>query len=184
MNFESSSPRVPFSASRMWAHKRLLSCMSELMRLQVPLRYELLIALRADKWPFPCMRAHMCFEVASFWKLLQTLFKRADELKGEARINKNWHHNITGIKCGSSYTYIMPMSLLRRNDHREIRFYWVHADSIHPFPLYFKLHGNTNLGLLCTVRDRVWWRLFLGYLWFFEVEVVKMVVHQFRLVSD
>ena len=106
------------------------------------------------------------------------------ELKGEARINKNWHHNITGIKCGSSYTYIMPMSLLRRNDHREIRFYWVHADSIHPFPLYFKLHGNTNLGLLCTVRDRVRWRLFLGYLWFFEVEVVKMVVHQFRLVSD
>jgi hypothetical protein len=62
---EPTSSGVPLRAAWIRALEGLLACVGELVRLQVPLGDELLVALCAHKRPFPGVRPHVRFEVAS-----------------------------------------------------------------------------------------------------------------------
>jgi hypothetical protein len=79
MNFKPTSSGVPFSAPEMRAFEWLLTCVSEFMRLKVPLGDELLIALRAYEGPLTSVRPHVCLQISCLRKLLQALFEGADQ---------------------------------------------------------------------------------------------------------
>ena len=70
MDLESASPGVALSASGMRALKGFLPCMSQLVRLQVPLRDELLLTEAADEGSLTRVSAHVRLQVTSLRKFL------------------------------------------------------------------------------------------------------------------
>lgn len=78
MYLQSASSGVPLGAARIRALEWFLASMRQLMRLQVPFRYELLVTLRAHERPLACVSAHVRFQVACLRELFQTLLERAD----------------------------------------------------------------------------------------------------------
>ena len=71
MDFQAASARVPLVAPRKGADEWLQPCVRELVRLEMPLRYKLLLTLIASKWTLARVRAHVCLEVSSLCKLLE-----------------------------------------------------------------------------------------------------------------
>jgi hypothetical protein len=61
MNLKSPCPRVPLCASIEVAMEWLLSSVGQFVSLKVPFRYELLLALLADKWSFTRVSPHVGF---------------------------------------------------------------------------------------------------------------------------
>lgn len=79
MNFQSASSGVPFCAPRVRTFEGLLTCVSQLMSLQMPFGDELLVALLAYKRSLSRVCAHMRLQISCLRELLQTLLKRTNQ---------------------------------------------------------------------------------------------------------
>jgi hypothetical protein len=79
MDLESASPGVALGASSVRALEGFLPRVGQFMRLQVPLRDELLLTQAADEWTLTCVRAHVRLQVTSLRKFLKAFFEGTDE---------------------------------------------------------------------------------------------------------
>lgn len=71
MNFKTTCSRITFVAAPKSACERLLTGVGQLVGLQMPFSYKLVLANRATERTFTSMRAHVCFQVASLRKLFE-----------------------------------------------------------------------------------------------------------------
>ena len=79
MNLESACARVFLIAAGLLTDKRLKARVGQLMRLQVPLRDELLPTLSASEGTLSSVRAHVSLKVTCLLELLKTALIGANE---------------------------------------------------------------------------------------------------------